>query len=73
MFGEDMMQEKGGFKIWYVLVPLALVIIGAAVFFVIRRKKKKKAAELLEAIDDDEFADVEEVDLSDGDEEEKEE
>lgn len=73
MFGEDMMQEKGGFKIWYVLVPLVLVIIGAAVFLVIRRKKKKKAAELLEAIDDDEFADVEEVDLSDGDEEEKEE
>ncbi len=73
MFGEDMMQEKGGFKIWYVLVPLVLVIIGAAVFLVIRRKKKKKAAELLEAIDDDEFADMEEVDLSDGDEEEKEE
>ena len=73
MFGEDMMQEKGGFKIWYVLVPLVLVIIGTAVFLVIRRKKKKKAAELLEAIDDDEFADMEEVDLSDGDEEEKEE
>lgn len=73
MFGEDMMQEKGGFKIWYVLVPLVLVIIGAGTFLVIRHRKKKKAAELLEAIDDDEFADVEEVDLSDGDEEEKEE
>ncbi len=73
MFGDDMMNEKGGFKLWYVLVPLVLIAAGAAIFLVIRHKKKKKAAELLEAIDDDELADVEEVDLSDGDEEEKEE
>ena len=36
-----MMEEQGGFKLWYVLVPLALILIAGAIFVVIRRKKKK--------------------------------
>lgn len=73
MFGEDMTQEKGGFKLWYVLVPLVLIAIGVGVFLFIRHKKKKKAAELLAAIEDDEFDDLEEVELSDEDNSDKDE
>lgn len=47
-----MMEEEGGFKIWYVLVPAAVLAVAGVVFFVIRRKKKKKALDLLELDDD---------------------
>ena len=53
---EDMdMEQGGGFKLWYVLLPLALVIAAAVVIVVIRRKNKKKKAqaEELSGLDDD--------------------
>ena len=53
---EDMdMEQGGGFKLWYVLLPLALVIAAVVVIVVIRRKNKKKKAqaEELSGLDDD--------------------
>lgn len=61
-------EEQGGFRIWYVLVPLALLLIAGAVFVVIRRKKKKAHAEELLELED---TDLEEVDLADDGEDEK--
>lgn len=63
-----MVEEQGGFRIWYVLVPLALLLIAGAVFVVIRRKKKKAHAEELLELED---TDLEEVDLADDGEDEK--
>lgn len=62
MYGEDMMDQQGGFKIWWVVVPLIVVIlIAVTVFVIIRKKKKKKAQELLELEDD--FEEVNTLDL----------
>ena len=62
MYGEDMMEQQGGFKLWWVLVPVILIVIAVIVFIVIR-KKKKKAQELLELEDD--FEELKEEDLED--------
>ena len=57
---DDGSQSQGGFKIWYVLIPLVLVLAAVAAVIVIRKKKAKKAAALLDAEDLD---GLEEVDL----------
>lgn len=57
---DDGSQSQGGFKIWYVLVPLVLVLAAVVAVIVIRKKKAKKAAALLDAEDLD---GLEEVDL----------
>ena len=57
---DDGSQSQGGFKIWYVLIPLVLVLAAVVVVIVIRKKKAKKAAALLDAEDLD---GLEEVDL----------
>lgn len=57
---DDGSQSQGGFKIWYVLVPLVLILAAVAAVIVIRKKKAKKAAALLDAEDLD---GLEEVDL----------
>ncbi len=56
---ESMMEEPGGFKLWYVLVPLA--VIGAAAVVIVIVRRKKKAQELLELdLDEDLTEDGEE-------------
>lgn len=68
MYGEDMTDQQGGFKIWMVIVPVVLIAAGIIVFVVIRRKKKKKARELLELEEDlDDISDDDTDDLSDDD------
>ncbi len=68
MYGEDMVDQQGGFKIWMVIVPVVLIAVGIIVFVVIRRKKKKKARELLELEEDlDDISDDDTDDLSDDD------
>ena len=64
---EDMdMEQGGGFKLWYVLLPLALVIAAVVVIVVIRRKNKKKKAQAEElAALDEELDDLEDVSLED--------
>ena len=57
---DDGSQSQGGFKIWYVLIPLVLVLTAVVAVIVIRKKKAKKAAALLDAEDLD---GLEEVDL----------
>lgn len=57
---DDGSQSQGGFKIWYVLVPLVLILAAVVAVIVIRKKKAKKAATLLDAEDLD---GLEEVDL----------
>ena len=57
---DDGSQSQGGFKIWYVLIPLVLVLAAVVAVIVIRKKKAKKAAALLDAEDLD---GLEEVDL----------
>lgn len=52
MYGEDMMDDQGGFKIWWVIVPVIVIIIAIVAVIVVRKKKKKKAQELLELEDD---------------------
>ncbi|MCU6696527.1 COG1361 S-layer family protein [Laedolimicola ammoniilytica] len=48
---DDGSQSQGGFKIWYVLIPLVLVLAAVVAVIVIRKKKAKKAAALLDAED----------------------
>ena len=64
---EDMdMEQGGGFKLWYVLLPLALVIAAVVVIVVIRRKNKKKKAQAEElAALDEELDALEDVSLED--------
>lgn len=69
VYGEEMIDSPGGFKIWWAIVPGILIVIGIIVFVVIRRKKKK-AQELLELEED--LDDAGEEDLSDDDETETE-
>ena len=57
---DDGSQSQGGFKIWYVLVPLVLILAAVVAVIVIRKKKAKKAAALLDSEDLD---GLEEVDL----------
>ena len=57
---DDGSQSQSGFKIWYVLIPLVLVLAAVVAVIVIRKKKAKKAAALLDAEDLD---GLEEVDL----------
>ena len=57
---DDGSQSQSGFKIWYVLVPLVLILAAVVAVIVIRKKKAKKAAALLDAEDLD---GLEEVDL----------
>lgn len=65
MMADPMADQGGGFKIWYVLVPLALIIAAAAVIVVILKKKKKKAQAAQELADlDEERDDLEDVDIS---------
>ncbi len=64
MYGEDMMDQQGGFKIWWVIVPVVVVIIAIVTFIMIRKKKKKKAQELLELEED--FDELKEDGLDDG-------
>ena len=65
MMADPMADHGGGFKIWYVLVPLALIIAAAAVIVVILKKKKKKAQAAQELADlDEELDDLEDVDVS---------
>ena len=42
---DDGSQSQGGFKIWYVLVPLVLILAAVVAVIVIRKKKAKKAAQ----------------------------
>ena len=55
MMEDPMMDQGGGFKLWYVLVPLVFVIAIVVVILVIRRKnkKKKEQADELSGLDDD--------------------
>lgn len=65
MMADPMVEESGGFKLWYVLVPLAVVIVAVIVFVVIRFRKKKKAqAEEIAALDD-ELGGLDDVSLDD--------
>ena len=65
MMADPMADQGSGFKIWYVLVPLALIIAAAAVIVVILKKKKKKAQAAQELADlDEELDDLEDVDVS---------
>ena len=65
MMADPMADQGGGFKIWYVLVPLALIIAAAAVIVVILKKKKKRAQAAQELADlDEELDDLEDVDVS---------
>lgn len=65
MMADPMVEESGGFKLWYVLVPLAVVIAAVIVFVVIRFRKKKKAqAEEIAALDD-ELEGLDDVSLDD--------
>lgn len=65
MMADPMADQGSGFKIWYVLVPLALIIAAAAVIVVILKKKKKKAQAAQELADlDEELDDLEDVDIS---------
>ena len=65
MMADPMADQGGGFKIWYVLVPLALIIAAAAVIVVILKKKKKRARAAQELADlDEELDDLEDVDIS---------
>ena len=65
MMADPMADQGGGFKIWYVLVPLALIIAATAVIVVIHKKKKKKAQAAQELADlDEELDDLEDVDVS---------
>ena len=65
MMADPMADQGGGFKIWYVLVPLALIIAAAAVIVVILKKKTKKAQAAQELADlDEELDDLEDVDIS---------
>lgn len=57
---DDGSQSQGGFKIWYVLVPLVLILAAVVAVIVIRKKKAKKAAALLDA---EALDGLEEVDL----------
>ncbi len=57
---DDGSQSQGGFKIWYVLVPLVFILAAVVAVIIIRKKKAKKAAYLLDAEDLD---GLEEVDL----------
>ena len=66
MMDEDMNQQ-GGFKIWWVIVPAVLAVIAIIVFVVVRRKKKK-AQELLELEEDlDDMSDDDSQDSDDDD------
>ena len=70
MMEDPSMNQGGGFKIWYVLLPLALVIAAVVVIVVIRRKNKKKKAQADElAALDEELDELEDVTLDDGGEE----
>lgn len=54
-----MMEDAGGgFKIWYVVVPLAVIVVATGVVLILIKRKKKKALELaeLEGIDEDEIS-----------------
>lgn len=65
------MEEQGGFKLWYVLVPLAVIAVAAAVVIIVLKKKKKKAhAQELQELEDD-FPELEEVELSEETEEQE--
>ena len=66
MMEDPGMEQGGGFKLWYVLLPLALVIAAVVVIVVIRRKNKKKKAQAEElAALDEELDDLEDVSLED--------
>lgn len=65
------MEEQGGFKLWYVLVPLAVIAVAAAVVIIVLKKKKKKAhAQELRELEED-FPELEEVELSEETEEQE--
>ena len=58
------MEEQGGFKLWYILIPLAVIAVAVVVVIIILKKKKKKAhAQELQELEDD-FPELEEVELS---------
>ena len=66
-----MMDQGGGFKLWYVLVPLILIIAIVVVIVVLRRKNKKKKAQAEElAALDEELDELEDVELEGEDAEE---
>ncbi len=70
MMEDPGMEQGGGFKLWYVLLPLALVIAAVVVVVVIRRKNKKKKAQADElAALDEELNELEDVSLDDDGEE----
>ena len=65
------MEEQGGFKLWYILVPLAVIAAAVVVVIIILKKKKKKAhAQELQELEDD-FPELEEVELSEEAEEQE--
>lgn len=65
------MEEQGGFKLWYVLVPLAVIAVAAAVVIIVLKKKKKKAhAQEIQELEED-FPELEEVELSEETEEQE--
>ncbi len=74
MMEDPGMEQGGGFKLWYVLVPLALIAAIVAVLVVLRKKnKKKKAREEELAALDEEIEGLEEISLDDNENEETDE
>lgn len=68
-YEDPMLDQGGGFKLWYVLVPLALVLIAVvAAVLVIRRKNRKKAHEQELAELDEELDELEDVTLDEDEE-----
>lgn len=74
MMEDPGMEQGGGFKLWYVLVPLVLIAAIVAVLVVLRKKnKKKKAREEELAALDEEIEGLEEISLDDNENEETDE
>lgn len=74
MMEDPAMEQGGGFKLWYVLVPLVLIAAIVAVLVVLRKKnKKKKAREEELAALDEEIEGLEEISLDDNENEETDE
>lgn len=74
MMEDPAMEQGGGFKLWYVLVPLVLIAVIVAVLVVLRKKSKKKKARAEElAALDEEIEGLEEISLDDNENEETDE
>ena len=54
---EDIEEIKGGFKWWYVIVPVVLLVIASGLFIFLKKRKLKKARQLEEDLLDDDLFD----------------